>query len=114
VPAPISTKISSQTKLKKVAEAKELSERATIFLKTSMMRWTPDYLAAAPLFEQSAEAYKTAEEFDTARILYSKAAEAHEGYGSLASAALAHVKAAKIASQVRGRPPSISRINQLL
>lgn len=96
----ISTKISNEIKIKKISEGKELSEKGTNLLKTTFTRWSPDYLGAAPLFEQSAEAYKAAEEYDTARLMFEKAAEAHEGYGSLTSAALAHAKAAKVASQV--------------
>jgi hypothetical protein len=107
-PAAVQPKISQQAKEKKIEEAKELSERATKYLKTSVFQWSPDYLAAAPLYDQSAEAYKAAEQYDTARIMLVKSAECHEAYGSLASAAMSHVKAAKIASQVSSRNPPYS------
>lgn len=92
--------LSPQMKMKRIEEAKSYSEAATNHLKTSMFKWSVDYLAAAPLFEKSAESYALANEFDMARLMYEKGAQAHEAYGSLSSAAMAFVKAAKIASQV--------------
>lgn len=91
--------LTSAQKLKKVEEAKELSSRAMKYLKTSVFNWNPDHLAAAPLFEQSAELYKQVGEYDIARALLLDAAKSHESINTLSAAAVAIVKAAKIASE---------------
>src|SRR5688572_10497306 len=45
------TGLSLMEKQKKVAEAKEYSEKGMTHLKTTMFQWKPDHLAAAPNFE---------------------------------------------------------------
>eukprot|EP01040_Poterioochromonas_malhamensis_P023137 gene23137-28277_t len=42
--------LSAESKRKKNEEAKQLLERASNALKTSLFQWQPDYLVAAPLF----------------------------------------------------------------
>lgn len=64
-------------KAKKIEEAREFSEKGMKYLKTSIFQWAPDHLAAAPQFEKSAEAYKTAGEFKNAILMYVKAAESN-------------------------------------
>jgi hypothetical protein len=76
-----STGLTSAIREKKIAEAKELSERGMKFLKTSVFQWQPDNLAAAPLFESSSNAYKAANDLENARIMMLKCAECHEGSG---------------------------------
>ncbi len=49
--------LSAEEKRKKIEEAKGLSERATNALKTSVFSWNPDYLVAAPLYEQVVSNY---------------------------------------------------------
>ena len=91
--------MSMDEKRRKVDEAKNLSERATNALKTSVFSWNPDYLVAAPLYEQSAELYRSVGELDSALGLMLRAAECHEKYNAIAASALAQIKAAAIAKE---------------
>lgn len=89
--------ISPAAKAKKMEEAKSFSERGMKFLQTSMFQWNPDHLAAAPLFEKSADTYQKSGELDTAYLMYMKAIESHELSGILSAAALAAAKASGVA-----------------
>ncbi len=104
--------LSVAEKQKKVAEAKELSERGMKHLKTSVFQWSPDHLAAAPLFESSAEAYKIIEDYDLASVMMVKSAESHEAYGSLASAALAMLKASQYAKLAKDAVKTVKFLKQ--
>lgn len=92
-----SSGLSQQTKNKKIAEAKEHAERAEKHLQTSLFKWSADYLAAAPAFEQAANAYRVAGELDLCRDMFVKAAVSHQKYGADAASALSYMKAAQIA-----------------
>lgn len=65
-------------------------------LKTTVFQWSPDHLAAAPHFESSSNAYKTAGELKLARLMMLQSADSHEGSKCLGVAALSCVKAALI------------------
>lgn len=79
---------------KKIGEAEEYRGKAEGFLKTSFLQWKPDYVAAATMFEKSAELYKEGDDLVSAYNIMMKAAECHEGYNALASVAVANTKAA--------------------
>lgn len=89
--------LSAESKRKKNEEAKQLLERASNALKTSLFQWQPDYLVAAPLFEQAGDIYKQLGETDLAIENFRKAADGHEKAKATASAALALNKAATLA-----------------
>lgn len=89
--------LSAEARRKKQEEIQQLLERANTALKTTMFQWSPDYLVAAPLFEQAAEIYKQLGDLPKAIEYFQKAAEAHEKCKAISSAALALTKAANIA-----------------
>lgn len=116
--------ISPQVREKKLEEAREYSTKGSKCLQTSVFQWSPDHITAAPYFEMSAEAYKTAGDYENAKLMflqvrptythdvpfshfflliglficicYPQAAECFEQSGSPASAALALAKGAKV------------------
>jgi tetratricopeptide (TPR) repeat protein len=57
----------------KAAEAKSFSDAANKALSTSMLKWKPDYIAAEPLFQQAARAYKLAGLMDSATEAWKQA-----------------------------------------
>lgn len=73
--------ISPAVKAKKIAEAQEYSAKGMAHLKTSVFQWSPDHLAAAGCFENSAKAYKAANELDLARLMMVKCADSNEECG---------------------------------
>ena len=83
-------------KAKKIEEAKTLSAKASKFLETSVFKWKPDHLAAAPLFENAANCYKAAADFVNAKLLYEEAAKSHEQCDSFAAMAGAFIKTAEM------------------
>lgn len=92
-----STTISPQLKLKKIEEAKEESEKGMKYLKKTIFNWSPDHLAAAPCFENSANAYKAAGEYKMSYMMFMKASESHEGCNCSSAAGMACVRASEVA-----------------
>ena len=81
--------LSAEAKTRKMAEAKDCSEKGTKSLQTSVsscpsisvdtcltfrkyqiFQWSPDYVLAAPYFERAGECYKIAGEFKLSRLMY--------------------------------------------
>ena len=52
--------LSDAAKKKKLEEGQALSAKAKKHLETSVFKWKPDHLAAAPLMEKAAECYRAA------------------------------------------------------
>jgi tetratricopeptide (TPR) repeat protein len=88
--------LSAEAKARKLAEARDCSDKGTKSLQTSVFQWSPDYVLAAPYFERAGECYKIAGEFKLARLMFLQTAEAHEKLGANAAAALTYLKAANI------------------
>lgn len=82
---------------KKIAEGKELHDRALKHLKTSLFQWSPDHLAAAATLEAAANCYNAAGELEQAQALYLQSAESHDKAGSAAACAQTLLKASKVA-----------------
>ena len=82
---------------KKIAEGKELHERALKHLKTSLFQWSPDHVAAAPTLEAAGNCYNTAGELEQAQALYLLSADSHDKAGSAAACAQTLLKASKVA-----------------
>ena len=89
--------MSQETKDKKILEAKEHAARTEKHLQTSLFKWSEDHLAAAPAFEQAANAYRVAGELDLCREMFVKASISHQKYGADAAGALSYMKAAQAA-----------------
>lgn len=84
--------LSDATKKKKLEEGQALSVKAKKYLETSMFKWKPDHLAAAPLMEKAAECYRAASDLQSAKQLFVEASESHEACNAFAGSALALVK----------------------
>ena len=97
-------RLSPEMKAKKIEEGRQLSEKGMICLKVTVFQWKPDHLLAAPIFEQSSNAYRAAGELELARIMMVQSAASHQGYGASSTAAVALLNAAKIA-QTQNNPP---------
>lgn len=80
----------------KIAEGKELHERALKHLKTSLFQWSPDHVAAAATLEAAANCYHAAGELDQAQELYLLSADSHDKAGASAASAQALLKASKV------------------
>ena len=92
--------ILAAAKAKKFAEAEDFKAKGDTYLKTSFLQWKPDYLAAATMYERSADFYKQAEDLSSAMLIMLKAAECHEGYNAMASVAVANTKAAQFNKEI--------------
>ena len=64
--------LSPEAKLKKQIEAKELLDRAEKHLATTVFKWKPDYVMAAPLSDQAAMCFKVGGFFRDAKDCYIK------------------------------------------
>eukprot|EP00981_Chlorochromonas_danica_P002020 scaffold413_cov176-Ochromonas_danica.AAC.16 len=80
--------MSLETRRKKIAEAREQSEKGMTALKTTLFQWKPDHLSAATYFERSADLYKVAGDLKNALLLNVQAAQSHEACGAMASTAV--------------------------
>ena len=79
-------------KKKKIEEGQTLSMKAKKYLETSVFKWKPDHLAAAPLMEKAAECYRAGSDLQNAKQLFIEASNSHEACNAFSGAALALVK----------------------
>ena len=84
--------LSEAAKKKKLEEGQALSAKAKKYLETSVFKWKPDHLAAAPLMEKAAECYRAASDLHIAKQLFVEASDSHEACNAFAGSALALVK----------------------
>lgn len=84
---------------KKRKEAEELVHQADKCLAKTMLRWAPDYMAAAPLLEKAADAFRAAGDYGAAKRTFAQAAAAQLKNKSLYRAAQNHENIAKVALQ---------------
>ena len=70
--------LSDATKKKKIEEGQALNAKAKKYLETSMFKWKPDHLGAAPLMEKAAECYRAASDVQNAKQLFIEAANSHD------------------------------------
>ncbi|XP_017148350.1 gamma-soluble NSF attachment protein [Drosophila miranda] len=63
---------------KKVAEAEELVRQAEKSLKTSLLKWVPDYDSAADEYSKAATAFRIAKNFDKSKVYQLKAIECYK------------------------------------
>uniref|UniRef100_A0AAR2JTC2 Gamma-soluble NSF attachment protein n=1 Tax=Pygocentrus nattereri TaxID=42514 RepID=A0AAR2JTC2_PYGNA len=71
----------------KINEAHEHIAKAEKYLKTSFMKWKPDYDSAASEYAKAAVAFKNAKQLEEAKDAYLQEAEAHTNNRSLFHAA---------------------------
>jgi len=84
-------------KAKNVEEATTFVAKGNGYLKTSMMQLSPDYVAAATMFERAADLYNRGGDLHLAIEAILKAADCHDGYKAMSSVAVAKGKAAGFA-----------------
>jgi len=97
IPAPTAG-LPEPVRLKKIAEGAALHQKALEHLKTTMFKWAPDHLMAAPVFEKAAMCYSVAGDYNTSMDLYKLAAKSHESCSSEGAAATSLSRAAEVAS----------------
>jgi len=71
----------------KVQEGKECMERAAKFLKTSLLKWVPDYDSAADEYSKAATCFRVGKAFKESKACFLKASENYLRHGSLFHAA---------------------------
>ena len=81
---------------KKIAEGKDLHERALKHLKTSLFQWSPDHVAAASTFAAAGKCYNSAGELEKAEEMFLLSAESHDKAGAAAASAQALLDASKV------------------
>ncbi|CAH2207939.1 jg5601 [Pararge aegeria aegeria] len=62
----------------KLHEAQEHCKAADKFLKTSFLKWKPDYDSAADEYSQAAQCYRIARDLQTSKDCYFKASELYK------------------------------------
>ncbi|ALC42431.1 CG6208 [Drosophila busckii] len=75
---------------KKIAEAEELVRTAEKSLKTSLLKWVPDYDSAADEYSKAATAYRIAKSYDKSKECLLKAIDAYKNNKSWFHAAKAY------------------------
>ncbi|XP_034652141.1 gamma-soluble NSF attachment protein [Drosophila subobscura] len=75
---------------KKIAEAEELVRQAEKSLKTSLLKWVPDYDSAADEYSKAATAYRIGKSFDKSKECQLKAIESYKNNKSWFHAAKAY------------------------
>uniref|UniRef100_A0A8C1VC11 Gamma-soluble NSF attachment protein n=1 Tax=Cyprinus carpio TaxID=7962 RepID=A0A8C1VC11_CYPCA len=80
------------TMAQKINEAHEHIAKAEKYLKTSLMKWKPDYDSAASEYAKAAVCFKNARQLEQAKDAYLQEAEAHTGNRSYPSAARAQIQ----------------------
>ncbi|XP_064542885.1 gamma-soluble NSF attachment protein-like [Drosophila montana] len=63
---------------KKIAEAEQLVQTAEKSLKTSLLKWAPDYDSAADEYAKAATAYKIAKSYDKSKECFLKAIDCYK------------------------------------
>jgi len=86
---------------KKIAEGDECVKKAEKYLKTSLMKWKPDYDSAAAEYDRAAICYKNAKQLDKCLDAYLKASDCHEQNGILFHAARCKAQAALVCKDMK-------------
>ena len=90
--------MSSSAIEKKRAEARDWEERGEKNLRTSIFQWSPDYLAAAPCYENASNVYVTIGDNNKARDALVLAADYNEKANCLTTAAFTYSKVGALCS----------------
>ncbi|KAM9489362.1 N-ethylmaleimide-sensitive factor attachment protein, gamma a isoform 1-T4 [Clarias gariepinus] len=96
----------------KINEAHEHMAKAEKYLKTSFMKWKPDYDSAASEYGKAAVAFKNAKQLDEAKEAYLQEAEAHTNNRTLFHAAKALEQAGMMLKDMQRLPEAIQYIEK--
>ncbi|KAI7792868.1 N-ethylmaleimide-sensitive factor attachment protein, gamma a [Triplophysa rosa] len=96
----------------KINEAHEHIDKAEKYLKTSFMKWKPDYDSAASEYAKAAVAFKNARQLELAKDAYLQEAEAHTNNRSLFHAAKALEQAGMTLKDMQKIPEAVQYIEK--
>lgn len=96
----------------KINEAHEHIAKAEKYLKTSLMKWKPDYDSAASEYAKAAVCFKNARQLEQAKDAYLQEAEAHTGNRSLFHAAKAFEQAGMMLKDMQRLPEAVQYIEK--
>ncbi|XP_078544276.1 gamma-soluble NSF attachment protein [Lissotriton helveticus] len=96
----------------KINEALEHISKAEKCLKTSFLKWKPEYDGAASEYAKAAVAFKNAKQFDQAKEAYLKEAESYEYNKSLFHAAKAYEQAGMMLKEMQRLPEAVQLIEK--
>ncbi|XP_017559763.1 N-ethylmaleimide-sensitive factor attachment protein, gamma a [Pygocentrus nattereri] len=96
----------------KINEAHEHIAKAEKYLKTSFMKWKPDYDSAASEYAKAAVAFKNAKQLEEAKDAYLQEAEAHTNNRSLFHAAKALEQAGMMLKDMQRLPEAVQYIEK--
>ncbi|KAL1006397.1 hypothetical protein UPYG_G00071880 [Umbra pygmaea] len=96
----------------KINEALDHIAKAEKYLKTSFMKWKPDYDSAASEYAKAAVAFKNAKMFEEAKDAYLQEAEAHTNNKTLFHAAKALEAAGMMLKDMQRMPEAIQYIER--
>ncbi|KAG5268876.1 hypothetical protein AALO_G00217450 [Alosa alosa] len=96
----------------KINEAHEHIAKAEKYLKTSFMKWKPDYDSAASEYGKAAVAFKNAKQLEEAKEAYLQEAEAHANNRTLFHAAKALEQAGMMLKDMQRIPEAIQYIER--
>ncbi|KAB5586505.1 hypothetical protein PHYPO_G00002520 [Pangasianodon hypophthalmus] len=96
----------------KINEAHEHIAKAEKYLKTSFMKWKPDYDSAASEYAKAAVAFKNAKQLEEAKDAYLQEAEAHTNNRTLFHAAKALEQAGMMLKDMQRLPEAIQYIEK--
>ncbi|XP_043081660.1 N-ethylmaleimide-sensitive factor attachment protein, gamma a [Puntigrus tetrazona] len=96
----------------KINEAHEHIAKAEKYLKTSFMKWKPDYDSAASEYSKAAVAFKNAKQLEQAKDAYLQEAEAHSNNRSLFHAAKAFEQAGMMLKDMQRFPEAVEYIEK--
>uniref|UniRef100_A0A8C9TRL2 Gamma-soluble NSF attachment protein n=1 Tax=Scleropages formosus TaxID=113540 RepID=A0A8C9TRL2_SCLFO len=96
----------------KINEAHDHIAKAEKHLKTSFMKWKPDYDSAASEYAKAAVAFKNAKQLEQAKDAYLKEAECHTNNRALFHAAKALEQAGMMLKDMQRMPEAIQYIEK--
>ncbi|MCJ8728272.1 hypothetical protein PDJAM_G00002520 [Pangasius djambal] len=96
----------------KINEAHEHIAKAEKYLKTSFMKWKPDYDSAASEYAKAAVAFKNAKQLEEAKDAYLQEAEAHTNNRTLFHAAKALEQAGMMLKDMQRLPEAVQYIEK--
>ncbi|XP_077348569.1 gamma-soluble NSF attachment protein [Lithobates pipiens] len=96
----------------KINEGLEHLAKAEKCLKTSFLKWKPDYDSAASEYAKAAVAFKNAKQYDQAKDAFLKEAEAYENNKALFHAAKAFEQAGMMLKEMQKLPEAVHLIEK--
>jgi hypothetical protein len=112
-PRKATSTVSAAVKVEKAQEAKQLMAEGEEYLKTSVFKWQPDYMGAAPKFSGASKAYAVAGEAALAHDMMLKSSKAYLGYDSTSAAANTLQEAAKLATTPKQKMEDLAAAAEL-